>query len=123
MYSYIIYAYVSIFLIVVRILDHSSEGLSQYWDMALTQLALGDFPNAYRSFDQLQTSSNWSKALYSYSAGVALYESMNLQQETIDLSRVTALLKDVPDQLQKIAGKSIPVEVSLHLQLRKEVDD
>lgn len=51
--------------------------------------------------------SNWSKATYAYAKGVSLLESgedEDLAAENLEL---------VPSLLQRIVGKSIPLEVSL----------
>ena len=49
----------------------------------------------------------WSKAIYAYGTAVCLHELGG--KENIDEAR--KLLATVPDLRQKIAGKSIPLEV------------
>ncbi|KAH8914915.1 hypothetical protein BT69DRAFT_1310518 [Atractiella rhizophila] len=73
------------------------------WDMALTNMANYQFASAYDQLNILAKESNWSKAIYAYAKAVMLYE-------TGDKEKATAIMKTVPDLMQRIAGKSIPLE-------------
>lgn len=74
------------------------------WDMALTFLSLAQFKKAYECFNVLDKESNWSKAIYAYAKATTLYE-------TDENSRTASqIMSSVPDLMQRIAGKSIPLE-------------
>lgn len=77
-----------------------------YWDLSLAHLALGDWANAYEALHILGTESNWSKAIYTYGQAISLLEQGK------DTARAGEMMGRVPDLTQKIAGKSIPLEVS-----------
>lgn len=82
-----------------------------YWDLSLAYLALGDWANAYESLHILGTESNWSKAIYTYGQAIALLEQGK------DTKTAGEMMERVPGLTQKIAGKSIPLEVSTFLTL------
>ncbi|KWU46897.1 hypothetical protein RHOSPDRAFT_31719 [Rhodotorula sp. JG-1b] len=84
-------------------------------DLGLAALAQGDWSHGYEYFNTLETESNWSKAIYAYSKAVMLYE------QDIDSETVSALMREVPRLLQKIAGKSIPLEKFVSRRARKFV--
>lgn len=79
-----------------------------YWDLSLAYLALGDWENAFDSLHILGTESNWSKAIYTYGQAIALLELG--REEEGDKAR--GMMEAVPGLTQRIAGKSIPLEVS-----------
>jgi hypothetical protein len=100
------------------------------WEIAVCQLALFDLPASrdcwkimyeeatvsFRSFDfphEIFSSncflfSKWSKAIYAYSNAVCLWETGDEQQK----EEAAELFVKVPGLRQRIAGKSIPMEVS-----------
>ncbi|KAG0662948.1 hypothetical protein C6P46_003036 [Rhodotorula mucilaginosa] len=95
--------------------EYKQLGHICYWDLGLAALAQGDWSHGYEYFNTLQTESNWSKAIYAYSKAVMLYEQ-DIESET-----VSALMREVPRLLQKIAGKSIPLEKFVSRRARKFV--
>lgn len=93
-------------------------------------LAAGDYANAYECYNILHKvrrltpararlttwqESNWSKAVYTYAKGVALYELGDDEQGAADN------LRTVPSLMQRIIGKSVPLEVCLHPPSRREL--
>lgn len=78
-----------------------------YWDLGLVSLAIGDYKKSYEAFNILEKESNWSRAIYSYAKAVSLYE------EGKDPVRAAKMMKGVPSLIQRIAGKTVPLEVSL----------
>lgn len=78
-----------------------------YWDLGLVSLAMGNYVKGYECFNILDKESNWSKAIYAYAKATTLYE------EGRDVSRANSIMANVPDLMQRIAGKSIPLEVRL----------
>lgn len=66
----------------------------------------------------LADESNWSKAIYNYGRASTLYESRDDDGANSDAAEIAAkIFAKVPTLTQKIAGKSIPMEVS-RLRLR-----
>ncbi|BGP12355.1 hypothetical protein JCM10213v2_000271 [Rhodosporidiobolus nylandii] len=84
-----------------------------YWDLGLTYLAQGNWLKGHENFDKLDKNSNWSKAVYAYAKAVTLYESGAAPSEVADTMRL------VPDLLQRVAGKSIPIEKFVARRARK----
>lgn len=68
---------------------------------------MGNYVKGYECFNILDKESNWSKAIYAYAKATTLYE------EGRDISRANSIMANVPDLMQRIAGKSIPLEVRL----------
>jgi hypothetical protein len=76
-------------------------------DMGLVSLAMATYDKGFDCFNILDKESNWSKAIYAYAKGVTLYEQGR------DINKANETIKNVPDLMQRIAGKSIPLEVRL----------
>lgn len=79
------------------------------WDMSLCHMSLTQFDQAYKCFTTLLKDSNWSKCVYSYGEAANLYSSTS---DPKDARRQEAgkIFSSVPDKMQRIAGKSIPME-------------
>ncbi|GAA5939896.1 hypothetical protein JCM1841_000520 [Sporobolomyces salmonicolor] len=86
-----------------------------YWDLGLVSFAMANWAKGYECFNILDKESNWSKAIYAYSKAVCLYE------EGTDLAKANEIIKHVPDLMQRIAGKSIPLEKFVARRARKFV--
>ncbi|GAA5827210.1 hypothetical protein JCM11251_001170 [Rhodosporidiobolus azoricus] len=84
-----------------------------YWDLGLVSLAQGEWQKGYTCFELLNRESNWSKAVYAYAKAITLYESGQSPDE------VRSSMLRVPDLLQKIGGKSIPIEKFISRRARK----
>lgn len=86
-----------------------------YWELGLNYMIKCDWTKSHSCFSILQKESNWSRAVYTYITAVALYCSIgdvkeeNEKQQKMD--EVIRLMKEVPKLTQKIAGRSLPVEV------------
>ncbi|KAK0546420.1 hypothetical protein OC846_004652 [Tilletia horrida] len=74
------------------------------WDMSLCHLSLGNWKQAQEQFEVLVKESNWSKAVYNYAVGATTWQGGNESAET------GALIVKTTSLMQRIAGKSIPVE-------------
>ncbi|GAA6002647.1 hypothetical protein JCM10207_007609 [Rhodosporidiobolus poonsookiae] len=83
------------------------------WDLGLVGLAEGDWKGAFECYDTLYKESNWSKAVYSYARAVTLYEQ-GLEPDTVD-----SLMRDVPNLLQRVASKTIPIEKFMSRRAKK----
>jgi len=92
-------------------LDHIS-----FWEIAIAKLALWDLAGSRVWWEKLEREATWSKAIYGYGLAVCLYEeaeSGNLGEKEKEEKRKEAarLMAKVPELRQRIAGKSIPLEV------------
>lgn len=97
--------------------------------LTASEMQMGNHQKGYECFNILDKESNWSKAIYAYAKvrpflssplptpriyvltlsdpkGTMLYE-----MEGSDKSQANTIMKGVPDLMQRIAGKSIPLEV------------
>ncbi|KDE04974.1 hypothetical protein MVLG_04622 [Microbotryum lychnidis-dioicae p1A1 Lamole] len=86
-----------------------------YWDLGLVSLASGDWIKGYECFNILDKESNWSKAIYAYAKATSIYEQGQ------DIAKANKIMKGVPDLMQRIAGKSIPLEKFVARRSRKYV--
>ncbi|POY71178.1 hypothetical protein BMF94_5488 [Rhodotorula taiwanensis] len=93
--------------------EYKQLGHICYWDLGLAALALGDWSHGYEYFGKLEAESNWSKAIYTYAKAVMLYE------QDIEPKEVASSMEEVPRLLQRIAGKSIPLEKFVSRRARK----
>jgi tetratricopeptide (TPR) repeat protein len=75
-----------------------------YWDMALCHMSLTQWKKANECFDLLFKDSNWSKCVYLYGRAANMYMDKSRRGEA------AKLFHDVPGKMQRIAGKSIPME-------------
>lgn len=87
-----------------------------YWELGLIALIQQKWKVAHDTFQLLNNESNWSKAVYTYLQAVSLYlyalELPPGEKRNTLISNVTQLMSKVTKAKQKIAGKSIFVEVS-----------
>ena len=77
-----------------------------YWDMTLCHMSLGQWKEAHDCFDVLLNDSNWSKAVYNYGKAANLYQSGGDNPS----KEAGKLIIKTPSLMQRIAGKSIPLE-------------
>lgn len=100
-----------------------------FWEIAIANFCLWDIPASLICWRDLQAEATvshntvldhdsdylqWSKACYSYGMAVCLLELGSKDNVT----EAAKLMEEVPRLRQKIAGKSIPVEVSTSDVLR-----
>ncbi|KAI7874690.1 hypothetical protein K492DRAFT_211430 [Lichtheimia hyalospora FSU 10163] len=97
-----------------------------YWERGCISMVRGDWKLAVDIYAILHNESNWSKAVYMYFKGVALFmlaQSESNESKRKDLiSQAHDIMKKVPDSRQKIAGKSIPLEKFVARKARKFID-
>lgn len=86
-----------------------------YWDLGLVSLAQASWMKGYECFNILDKESNWSKAIYAYAKATTQYE------EGLEIDKVNSTMAQVPDLMQRIAGKSIPLEKFVARRARKFV--
>lgn len=88
------------------------------WDLALCALSLGRWKDAYTEFSVLAEENNWSKAVYNYGRAAALYQT----GDPAAADEAAEIFARVPSLMQKIAGKSIPLEKFVARKARKMID-
>ena len=89
-----------------------------HWDLALAHLSLWDLTSALKQFNALiDEGATWSKACYAYGTASCLLQLSDLANGDHEKKRgekeAKKLLESIPTLVHKIAGKSIPIEVSL----------
>ncbi|ORZ18462.1 hypothetical protein BCR42DRAFT_324425 [Absidia repens] len=95
-----------------------------YWELGFIALLEQDWKKAHQLFQKLNKESNWSKAVYTYLQGMALYLYATHDMNPGD-SRKQLILKSaelmalVTKAKQKIAGKSIFIEKFVARKSRK----
>jgi tetratricopeptide (TPR) repeat protein len=86
-----------------------------YWELGLNYMMKCNWTQANKCFSILQKESNWSRSVYSYMTAVSLYCSLDDVEDNVEkekkMNEVVRLMKEVPNTMQKIAGRSIPIEV------------
>ncbi|GJJ13980.1 hypothetical protein Clacol_008237 [Clathrus columnatus] len=86
-----------------------------YWEIAGATLALWDIPQSLPYWRKLQQEATWSKACYTYGVAVCLLELGGEENER----EADLLMERVPTLMQRIAGKSIPIEKFISRKARK----
>eukprot|EP00158_Paraphelidium_tribonemae_P003638 Partr_v1_DN26267_c0_g1_i1_m48235 putative tetratricopeptide repeat domain len=82
-----------------------------YWEMGICNALLQQFKEASECYFQLEKESRWSKAVYKYLRAANLYMAREVKgDKSISQDQIDKLLKEVPTCVQKIAGRSIPIE-------------
>lgn len=84
-----------------------------YWEMAISNLALWDVGASLECWRHLEAEATWSKACYTYGIAACLLQLGGAERQ----KEAEKFLEKVPNVLQRIAGKSIPMEVRLSLPL------
>ena len=79
-----------------------------FWDLGLCKAAQGKWLEAADCFDTLSKESKWSPAVYAYLKAVCLYHA---DPETY-AKEIGELMTSISGLTRKIAGKSIPLEVT-----------
>lgn len=75
-----------------------------HWDTSLCRMSLSNWAEAQECFSTLLDSSNWSPCVYAYG------KAANTLQHDPDNADAAATMAKVPSMMQRIAGKSIPLE-------------
>ena len=81
------------------------------WEIALARMALGEVRESVECWRKLEKEATWSKAVYAYGAAACLLEVGGEE----NVKEAQKYLEKVPKMLQRIAGKSIPMEVRFRL--------
>lgn len=87
-----------------------------YWDLGLNYMMKCNWTQANKCFSILRKESNWSRSVYTYMTAISLYCSLDDVEDEGEkekkMNEIVRLMKEVPKTMQKIAGRSIPVEVN-----------
>jgi len=86
-----------------------------WWEIAGATLALWDIPTSLEYWRKLRAEASWSKACYTYGVAVCLLQIAGKANE----DEAYELLQKVPSLMQRIAGKSIPLEKFIARKARK----
>ncbi|EIW69618.1 hypothetical protein TREMEDRAFT_44103 [Tremella mesenterica DSM 1558] len=90
------------------------------WDYACNFMMLSNWKGALDCFSILKDESNWSRAVYTYSAAACLVELAEEEGDAeVKLAEADKLMKDIPKLTKKIAGKSLPIEKLAGRKARK----
>lgn len=76
-----------------------------WWDASLCHMSLCQWAKAQECFEVLLRESNWSKCVYTYGVAANMFSN-----EQGDEDKAAQLFAKVPGLMQRIAGKSIPME-------------
>lgn len=76
-----------------------------WWDASLCHMSLGQWGKAQECFEVLLRESNWSKCVYTYGVAANMFSG-----EAGSNDKAAELFAKVPGLMQRIAGKSIPME-------------
>ncbi|KAI5118784.1 hypothetical protein M0805_005014 [Coniferiporia weirii] len=86
-----------------------------FWEMAIAHLALWDLTASLDCWRTLEAEATWSKACYAYGIAACLVELSGKER----VEEAAAFLEKLPSLLQRIAGKSIPMEKFVARKARK----
>lgn len=119
-------------LVVKKLIDKATEQFKQaidiqkdwkqlqhmcFWELGIIYIMQEKWQEAYDTYTILQKESSWSKAVYTYLKAISLYMLANelpndSEKKKKYLEDVNRLMDQVSGEKKKIAGKSIPMEVS-----------
>ncbi|WVQ78032.1 hypothetical protein IAT38_000113 [Cryptococcus sp. DSM 104549] len=80
------------------------------WDYACNHMMLGNWKGALDCFSILKDESNWSRAVYTYSAAACIIELVADGDPDAQIEEAAKLMQQIPKLTKKIAGKSLPIE-------------
>lgn len=78
------------------------------WDMSLCHMSLTQYDYALDCFEILYKDSNWSKCVYSYGRAANMWSAAGNDKALRE--EASKIFHEVPGKMQRIAGKSIPME-------------
>jgi hypothetical protein len=88
-----------------------------FWELGIIYIMQQKWEKAYEIYAKLVQESNWSKAVYNYLKAINLYmlanETEDQEKKADYLKEVVSSMEQVTGDKRKIAGKSIPMEVSI----------
>ena len=79
-----------------------------FWDLGLCYAAVGEWTKAADCFDILYKENKWSPSIYLYLKAVMLYTADPSKNKT----EIQEMMKTIPSLLKRVAGRSIPLEVT-----------
>ena len=80
-----------------------------YWELAVCNFALWNMPQSLVYWRKLRAGATWSRACYAYGVAACL---LQISSGTGDEGgEARDMLREIPKLMNKIAGKSIPIEV------------
>lgn len=86
-----------------------------FWELGLIYIMEQNWQKAYDIYTVIQRDCNWSKAVYTYLKAISLYKLAQVTEDTTIkadyMKQVAGYMDQVTGEKQKIAGKSIPMEV------------
>ncbi|TDL19779.1 hypothetical protein BD410DRAFT_815806 [Rickenella mellea] len=86
-----------------------------FWEMAIANFALWEVRESLESWRELEREATWSRAVYAYGIAVCLLQLGGEERR----EEAAGFLEKVPGLLQRIAGKSIPMEKFVARKSRK----
>ncbi|KAJ8509486.1 hypothetical protein ONZ45_g8372 [Pleurotus djamor] len=92
-----------------------------FWEMSVAHLALWDVPGSLECWQTLVKEATWSKSIYSYGTAVCLLQLAIQDGDEEKKKEAVKLMAQVPELRQRIAGKSIPLEVRIFFYFWKFV--
>jgi hypothetical protein len=91
-----------------------------FWELGLIYIMQQKWKKAYDIYATLVKESNWSKAVYTYLKAISLYMLANETEDETKkadyFKEVVSSMEQVTGEKRKIAGKSIPMEVSIECE-------
>ncbi|KAF8575741.1 hypothetical protein K439DRAFT_1641118 [Ramaria rubella] len=86
-----------------------------WWEIASAMLSLWEIPQSLEYWRKLRAEASWSKAAYTYGVAVCLLQIGGKENQ----DEADELLQKIPSLMQRIAGKSIPLEKFIARKARK----
>ena len=86
-----------------------------FWDLGVSNAALGNYEKAAEYFELLYKENEWSKSIYLYWRAVLLYSADSVKYK----DTITDCLNEIPKYLKKVVGKSVPFEKFVARKARK----
>ncbi|TDL14779.1 hypothetical protein BD410DRAFT_796945 [Rickenella mellea] len=95
--------------------EHKSLTYIAFWELAIAYLSLWDIPASLEKWRVLEVQATWSKACYLYGVGVCLLQMGGEEKR----AEAVKMMEKIEGSLQKVAGKSIPIEKFVARKARK----
>lgn len=85
------------------------------WELSICHMSLYDMQNGIKYWRELLENANWSKCVYTYALACCLYREGGEK----NIEEAQRLFNEVPSLMQRIAGRSIPLEKYAARKARK----
>ena len=96
--------------------EYRSLHFISFWECAVARLALWDIDGSLKEWRPLAKEATWSKATYYYGVAACLLQQSNGSPDDERTKEAARHLSEIQAAMHKIAGKSIPIEVSIFKQ-------